>query len=459
MAALEQRIAEFIVETKAEDIPAASYAAAHQAVFDCVGCMLAGSVQPHGKMIVRFAEEEGRPGACTVVGAGMKTSPTEAALANGTLGHALDYDDGSGFSHASVNILPAALALGEIGNIAGRDLLAAYVIALEVGTHLQRGGHYVQGLRGFHMMTIFGTMAATAAAARIAGLTRAQTVMALGIAGSSSSGVVQNFGTYTKPLHAGMTSRSGVTAARLARAGWVAADNIIESKAGWASSFFGAGEYDPKAAAKGLGTEWTSASSLLLKRYPCCGSLHGPLDSLLSLMSEHHITEEDVREVEVADMPAHSHVLFYPQPANAYQGKFSMQYGIATALIDGRIDIDSFSDDKMARPQFARALGKVRIGVMSNWDAKQGARAGFPVTLRLNDGRELTRVTTHKTLYGSPGNPLTTKDLEDKFRSNARLALSEAQAEVALKQWAGLERRENIREALASVARSDRTTG
>jgi len=452
MSTTEQRVAEFIVDVKSADIPAAARAAGHQAVFDNVGCMLAGAAQPHGRSIVAFADEEGRPGACTVVGTALRTSRSMAALANGTLGHALDFDDGSGFSHASVNILPAALAVGEPLGVSGRELLDAYVIGLEVGTHLQRGGHYVQGLSGFHMMTIFGVMAATAAAARLLKLDVKQTVMALGIAGSSPSGVIQNFGTPTKPLHAGMTARSGVMAARLAQQDWVACDSILESKAGWAAAFFGADRFDADAMVRGLGTEWTSTNSLLLKRYPCCGSIHGPLDSLLALMQEHGFAAHDVAEVEVAGLPAHSHVLFYPQPTAAFQGKFSMQYSIATALIDGRIDVDSYSEDRLARPEFAETLRKVRIGIHTKWDGGRHGAAGMPVTVLLKDGRILTRSTERHRIYGKHGNPMVEDDLRAKFHRNALLVLEKAAVTEAQRRWWHLDGEPDIRQALAAVA-------
>jgi 2-methylcitrate dehydratase PrpD len=450
----EERIAEFVAETTPDEIPARALAAAARSALDCIGCMLASASQPIGRLMAAYAEEEGPRGDCTVVGTSYRTSRSMAALANGTLAHALDDDDTSNFAHASVVLLPPALALGESLGVSGRELLTAYLIGLEVGVNLARGSHYAQGARGFHSTPIFGTMAATAVAARLLRLTQPQTVMALGIAGSTPSGVLQNFGTYTKPLHAGMTARNAVMAAQLAGDGWTACDNIIESRAGWASSYIGAGNYDPAAMVKDLGRGWTATETLRLKRYPCCGSNHLGLDSLLSLMAEHGFSAEDVERVEVAGLPAYSHVLFYPEPTSAYQGKFSIHYTLATALLDGKIDVDSYQDDKLSRPELAEALRKIDVKVMSNWDpAFSSPLPGqTPITVRLKDGRSLTRTTVRQQMYGGAANPLSDEDLAAKFRANARRILSPDQAEVALRSLADLQTCGDVREALATVA-------
>jgi 2-methylcitrate dehydratase PrpD len=453
----EQRIAEFVVETDEHTIPGECYRAARDACFDCIGVMLAGAAQPHGRMIVDFAAQEGGAGPCTVVGTPLRTSATTAALANGTLGHALDFDDMGGFGHPSVVLLPPALAAAELVDASGRDVLTAYILGFEVGRHLSRGAHYVQGERGFHSTAVFGTMGATAAACRLLHLSQEQTVMALGIAGSMPSGVVQNFGTHTKPLHAGMTSRSGVMAALLARSGWLACDNIVESKVGWAASYIGGGNYDPGAMTNDLGTLWTILDTIVIKKYPCCGTNHSALDSLLSLMREHRFSVNDVVEVEVGGLPAISHVLLYPRPSYAFQGKFSLPYTMATALLDGRVDIDSFADERLSRPEFSEALSKVEVKVVTQWDpAYSDHPAETPVTVRLRDGRTLTRSTSRHTMRGTPADPLSTEELWEKFRRNARLRLPAEQAERALADWWGIDSAPRIRDALAGVASAPR---
>ncbi len=448
----ERRIAEFIVDTDADSVPPECRRAARDASFDCAGVMLAGAAQPHGRMIVDLASSEGGPGPCTIVGTPVRTSATMAALANGTLGHALDFDDMGGFGHPSVVLLPAALAAGELVDASGRDVLTAYVLGFEVANHLTRAAHYVQGERGFHSTVVFGTMGAVAVASRLLRLTVEQTVMALGIAGSTPGGVVQNFGTHTKPLHAGMTCRNGVMAAMLAKAGWLACDNIIESKVGWAAAYIGSGNYDPQAMVKDLGSSWTIQDTIVIKKYPCCGTNHSALDSLLSLKRQHRFAWDDVAAVEVAGLPDISHVLLYPEPGYGFQGKFSLPYNVATAIVDGDIGIDSYTDERLARREVAEALRKVDVKIVSRWDPAWNAHPReTPVTVRLKDGRTLSRSTNRHTMHGTPADPLTAEELSKKFRSNADLCLKPDRAERALEIWRNVETAPRIRDAVAAL--------
>ena len=452
MGKTETRIAEFIIETDPSDMPVESFKAAREACFDCVGVMLAGAAQPHGHMMAEFVAEEGARGDCSVLGTAVRTSPSMAALANGTLGHALDYDDMGGFGHPSVVLLPPALAVGERMGISGRELLSAYIVGYEVGTHLNRGSNYIQGERGFHSTSVFGTLAATAVACRLLRLSKEQTIMALGIAGSMPSGVLQNFGTHTKPLHAGLSSRSGVMAALLARKGYLACDNIVESKVGWAAAYMGEGNYDLPAMVKDLGSVWTSANSIVIKKYPCCGSNHSTLDSLLGLIREHGFTLDEVDEVEVAGLPAISHVLLYPDPRSSFQGKFSLAYNVATALVDGQINMASFEGDRVLRSEYRQALDKVEIKVRSKWDSDYESHPSEnPVTVRLKNGRTFTRTTNRHAMHGTPADPLSQEELHGKFRQNARLVLSDEQVEEALRLWWMLDELPEIGRATAAV--------
>ncbi len=452
MGVSEERLAKFVSETSPESIPPESYRAALQASLDCVGVALAGAVQPHGKMIVNFVEEQGGKAACTVIGNKLRTSMYMAALANGTLAHALDFDDMGVFGHPSVALLPTALAVGEMLGKSGRDVLTAYVIGFEAAGNLCRGAENVQGLSGFHSTATFGVIGATAVAARLMGLNKQQTLMAFGLAGSTPSGILQNFGTYTKPLHAGMSCRSGVMAASLAKQGWLATDSFIESKVGWAHAYIGEQRYNPDKMTANLGKAWLSKDSIVIKKYPCCGSNHGALDALIALMNENKIGLNDVARVDVDNVPAISHVLLHPNPTYGYQGKFSLHYNIATALVDKKINIESFSDAAHSRPEYRAAREKTHINVMSNWDPQYEHGPTYnPVTITLKNGTTLTKRVNRHTMHGAPADPLSEQELKDKFRYCARLCLPEGQVEEALKAWWNLDRAPKLTELLASV--------
>lgn len=452
MGVSEERLAKFVSETSPEAIPPESYRAAVQASLDCIGVSLAGAVQPHGKMIVDFIEEQGGNTACTVIGNKLRSSMYMAALANGTLAHALDYDDMGVFGHPTCTLLPTALAVGEVLGKSGREVLSAYVIGFEAAGNLCRGAENVQGLSGFHSTATFGVIGATAVAARLMGLNKQQTLMAFGLAGSTPSGILQNFGTYTKPLHAGMSCRSGVMAAALAKKGWLATDAFIESKVGWAHAYIGEQRYDPEKMTANLGKVWLSKDAIVIKKYPCCGSNHGALDALIALMNENKIGLNDVARVDVDNVPAISHVLLHPNPTYGYQGKFSLHYNIATALVDKKINIESFTDAAFNRPEYREAREKTHINVMSNWDPQYEHGPTFnPVTITLKDGKKLTKRVNRHTMHGAPADPLSEQELKDKFRYCARKCLPEGQVEEAVNAWWNLERAPKLTEALASL--------
>jgi 2-methylcitrate dehydratase PrpD len=357
------------------------------------------------------------------------------------------------FGHPSVVLLPPVIALGEKLGASGREILHAYVIGFEVAANLSAASHYVQTEGGFHGTALFGTMGATAAAARLLKLTVEQTVMALGIAGSMPGGVVQNFGTMVKPLHAGMAARNGVLSARLAKKGYMGTDVIFESKLGFFSAYVGEGNYDLEKAVNGLGHPFRLQDALVVKKYPCCGTNHSALDSILSLMRQDNLSFEDIAQVTVEGLPYLSHVLLYPQPEQGINGKFSIHYNVAAAILDGKVVIDSHSDQMLRRPSVKEALGKVHVEVQSRWDPRYtAAPTETPVTIRLKDGRIFTRSTNRHTMHGTPKDPLSRDELVAKFEGNAGLTLAADAVKKAVDLWLHVDEVPKIRQAMDAVA-------
>ena len=236
-------VAEFLVKSRWEDCPPEAVEAARRAILDCLGVMLAGSVEPPARIIQRIAEMEGGTPLATVVGTGRRTGATWAALANGTAAHALDYDD-TNFAmmgHPSAPVLSAALAVGELALADGRSLVHAFLLGFEVETTLAEVVNPPHYYRGWHATCTLGTLGAAAAAAHLLGLDAAQTRVALAVAASQASGLKENFGTMTKPFHAGHAARSGVLAALMAREGWTASEQALEGPQGF-FAVLGAGD-------------------------------------------------------------------------------------------------------------------------------------------------------------------------------------------------------------------------
>ena len=179
--------------------------------------------------------------------------------------------------------------------------------------------------------------------------------------------MIHNFGTMTKPLHAGMVCRDGITAVQLAQRGLTSGERIIEHPLGFARTVLGPGIYDLDEMADNLGKPFRTQDALMIKKYPCCGGNHAMLDSLFSLMREHNFTYEDVASAEVAQ-PYLSIVMMYGEPDTGLQGKFSSQYNVAAALVEGEITLGTFSDEKVADPAIQETMGKVRQPVVPKAD-------------------------------------------------------------------------------------------
>jgi 2-methylcitrate dehydratase PrpD len=450
------KIVKFILETKEDDIPSQVYAVVKGACFDNIGTMLAGSIQPAGRIIIEYVKESGGVPETTVVGTGFRTSATMAALANATMGHALDYDDMGGYGHPTTALLPALLAVGEKTNASGKQILIAYVVGFEVAATLLRGGvHYVQYELGFHSTGLFGSIASAAGAARLLGLNQEQTIMALGITASEASGLQRNNGTMTKPLHAGMACRNGVMAALLAKKGFTAYDDIFEAKTGFCDVFLGEGRYNIEHMAKSLGKPFTFQNANVIKKYPCCGTNHSALDATFALIKENNIKYDDIARVDVEALSYLSPVVRFPDPKRGLEGKFSIRHTVACMILDGKVDIDSFTDEKVIDPKVKEARGKVFIHVVSRWDPRfaSGETATNPVTITLKDGRCLSNKVERHLMKGTVAtNPLSQEELVSKFKANASLVLSTRAMNQAIDLWLNLEKVGNIAEALKPVA-------
>ena len=443
-----EKIASWIVSTDYEDIPPDAIRVANESCFDLLGVILAGSTEPVADIIQQYVADQGGVDEATVLASGQRSTSSQAALANGTMGHALDYDDFGGFGHPTVAIFPALMALGEKTGATGRDLLEAYVVGCEVGLALQHYTKYNQMEKGFHATAVIGHMACTAACAKLLGLDEHQTTMALGMAGSMAGGLIHNFGTMTKPLHAGLVCRDGITAAQLAQRGLTSGENIIEHPLGFARTVLGPGIYDLEEMSDNLGKPFRVQDALMIKKYPCCGGNHSMLDSLFSLMREHDFTYDDVVSAEVAQ-PYLSIVMMYGEPDTGLQGKFSSQYAVAAALVDGDMGIDTYTDEKVQDPIIKEAMQKVSQRVVAKADELSvDFDQGIPVKITLKDGRVLEHSTTRQNILGSQHNPWGFDNIKAKFEVNAALALGRDRVAETVDTWSDIAQVENVSEAI-----------
>ena len=421
-------LAEFVTKSRWEDCPAEAVDIARRAILDCLGVMLAGSIEPAARIVAEVARAEGGSPLATVVGTPLRTGTVWAALANGTAAHALDFDD-TNFAmlgHPSAPVLSAALAAGELTMADGRALVHAFLLGFEVETTMASVMNPPHYEKGFHATGTLGTMGAAAAAARLLGLDAAQTRAALAVAASQASGLKENFGTMTKPFHAGHAARSGVLSALLARDGFTASEQAIEGPQGY-FAVLSAGKRDEQVL-DSLGAPWKILETgVAVKPYPSCACTHSIIDSALELQRTHRIRPEQVAQVTVGVNAAVPRILIHSNPRSGLEAKFSGEFSAAAALCDGRVGIATFRDDKTDDPTIRELMTRVRLVVDPEIPGDLERHMWTRVTVRLRDGREVT--IAPRPVPGHPGLPLSMDQLREKFMDCARIVLPEDRAD------------------------------
>ncbi len=445
-----ERFARFIVETSIEDIPPEALRVAKEISLDCLGTTLAGYLDPSGKIITKIVKDMGGTPESTVLGAKFKTSSANAAFANGTMAHALDFDDmGLSMGHPSVPVLPVLLALGEKMHLSGKDILQAHVIAFEVQGKIGYGCEELYST-GWHPTGVYGVMGATAAASKLMRLNVEQTRMALGIAASHAAAAKPNMGSMTKPLHAGNAARGGIVSALLAKEGFTADPNIIEHPLGYAHAFVREGRYNLEKMVSSIGNPWHIVSpGVTLKKYPCCGGNHAPLDALFKMMREHNFKNEDVVSVQIDCDKSVGLMLSFEEPENGYQGKFCLQYNIGVALVDGQITKATFADSKVADPRIREAMKKVKKVVHWDWKREFGSWK-TPVTVTLKNGKQLTEPGNF--IKGSPTMPLSREEIITKYKDNAQGVITKNKIQASVDMMLNLENVKDVAELTAAVS-------
>ena len=411
--------------------PPAARAAAARAVLDTVGVTLAGAAEPAARIVQRVVEQDGS-GPCRVLGTPLRASAANAALANGTAAHALDYDDMCfvSLAHPSAPLVAAALAVAEVAGATGFALLDAYVVGFELEGRLGRAMNPRHYQRGWHCTATLGTLGAAAAASRLLGLDAASTEHALAIAASEASGLKENFGTMVKPLHAGLAARNGVVAALLAQAGMTASRAAIDGPQGLLAAMDSEHpSLEPFAA--DLGTRWEIVETgITVKLYPSCAGTHPSLDALLELKRRDGFGADQIEAIEIGVDSIVPTILLYDRPASGLEGKFSMPFCAAAAMVHGRVGIDTFDAALLRDPAIAAMQDRVTMRVDPTLDASAPSLTQARVTVRLHGGRVLTA--SANGARGYPERPASDDELAVKFTSCATQTLSAPRCADAL---------------------------
>ncbi|MCH8801930.1 MAG: MmgE/PrpD family protein [Chloroflexi bacterium] len=437
-----KKIAEYVVKTSLEDFPPEAIVAAKAAIIDCLGCALAGSKEPLADILAGYLTGLGGKPAATVIGRGFKTSAPEAGLINGAMSHALDYDDITFITktHPSAVLIPAALPVAEEVGASGRDMLLAYLVGFEVACAVGDAisPAYYDDL-GWHPTGPLGALGAAAAASRLLGLDAEQTAMAISLGASQASGLRQNFGTMTKPFHAGHACKSGITAAKLVLGGFTAGTDALEGRFGFMRAFSGGNDYDPEKAAASLGSRcFMVESGVEIKKYPCCGSAHLALDATAMIQQREALNAADIERIEVRVDFDPPRSLIHSRPKEGLEGKFSMQYCLAAEILDGQVGMSSFTDEQVMRPEAQELIPKIEMKRHPGFEGQTSWTEAYnEVEIHLKDGRVLTQRADRATTGALRG--ATVEEVRTKFMDTAVVALTTENAAATLEMLDHLE--------------------
>jgi 2-methylcitrate dehydratase PrpD len=435
---------------------------AANAILDTIGVALAGSSEPAARILQGTlgpadprtfgpwdrrspdAADRRAPGPCAVWGTSLHVSAPDAALANGTAAHALDFDDMCfvSLAHPSAPLVPAVIAVGEMMGASGREVLDAYVAGFEVQARLGRLMNPRHYQRGWHCTSTLGVLSAAAGASRLLGLDAPATAHALAIAASSASGLKENFGTMVKPLHAGLAARDGVMAALLAKGGMTGSEKAIDGPQGYLHALDSERE-DLDREISDLGRRWEILDTgITVKLYPSCAGTHPALDAILDLRAEHGLSAEDVDRIDVDVDPIVPTILIYDRPASALEAKFSLPFCAAAACVFGRVGIDTFDAAALSDARVASLMSRVMMNVDQAIGLGKPSLTEARVRITLKDGRALVKE-AHGA-RGYPANPPGAGDLRQKFLGCASRGMELGRAHALYQRLTSLESADSI---------------
>ncbi|MEU8250592.1 MmgE/PrpD family protein [Nonomuraea sp. NPDC048916] len=372
---------------------------------------------------IEVARGLGGPPEAAVLGTGELLSAPAAALANGTLVHALDFDDthAGGLVHATAVVLPAAFAVGQQVGATGREVLDAAVVGYETVCRVAAAAPHGFHARGLHATMVAGVFSSALITARLLGLGAGQAVDALGIAGSQAGGLLAFLGTgaSTKQLHPGFASQSGIIAARLAAAGATGPETVLDGPHGVFDALSAAPADLPSIVA-GLGERWET-TRIGIKPYAACQLSHATVGATLDAMAREAFGPDDVAEIRAQVHPDSASVVCdtsrdLTRPASPYAAKFSLPWSVAALVTDGGLSLGTFEAGSIARPEVRELAARVHWEV-TGFPGVVAADAPGRVTVTLRDGRELTGAVRRS--EGGGGNPLSRASLIAKFEGNA----------------------------------------
>ncbi len=423
-----QILADFVCRQTYDCLPARVREEASLAIADTVGGALAAAREPVTSAVLDVVR--GEVGSSGVWGKPLATTPRNAALVNGTMAHAHDIDDTnpSMRGHPSCPVVPAVFALAPVAAADGKAVIAAYVAGVEIATKVGRAVNIEHYNRGWHTTPTLGCLGAAAASANLLGLDAKLTATALAISASMASGLVANFGTMTKPVHAGFAAQNGVLAALLARAGVSANPTALEANTGFFDLFCGMDNVKAALALDGLGERYDIVDpGNIYKLYPTCSLTHCAIDALLDGIARGDIDPARIESIECGVGYRCENTLPHHRAKNGLEGKFSMEYCLAAALVYGQVTFDEFTDAKVNDPRIEALYDKIRLYIHPELRTPESVPRDFTDIVIVHEGGRRFHDRSSKA-KGDPAKRWTLDEFKSKFVRCASAVYGEAEA-------------------------------
>jgi 2-methylcitrate dehydratase PrpD len=461
MTQVTKEAAAFVQQLRFEDLPAEALRIGKRCILDGVGLILAGSFQKCTEIVKKHVMRFGKTPEATILGKdSVQVAAELAALANGTAGHAMDWDDTQLsvtpdriyglLTHPTIPPLTASLALSEkLGGVSGEMFMAAFLAGFEVECKIAEAikpDHYK---KGFHTSGTVGTFGAAVAAAKLLNLTEMQLRHTMGIAASASAGIRVNFGTMTKPLHVGRASQNGITAALLARDGFEANTDALDGPWGYFQVL--GGGFDTEKIIGCFGNPHTIVDpGVSIKPYPCGVLTHPSMDAMLSLMSEHDVKPDDIDQ---AVLYAGSNILNpirYSVAHDELEAKFCMPFLLTAIAISRKAGVREFTPDFVDASQTRMLMNRIRTEFDPAIEAQGWDKIRSRLEVTLKDGRKLVKEADER-YRGGPDNPLSDEALQGKFTDCTEDFLTSEAREKIFETIADVDKLEDISTLIAML--------
>jgi len=416
-----KKLAEYLCKTSYQDIPVNVREHAKLCILDCLGVTLAATKEKMAEILVEFVKEMGGNKEATILGKNVKTSVLLASLVNGTMSHALDFDDVHipSATHPSVCVLPPILAVAESKKLGGKDLLTAFILGFEVLTRIGMAVGMSHYDRGLHSTATMGHFGAATGVGKLLNLKSPQMINALGIAGTQAAGIRQMFGTMCKPFHSGKAGMNGVMAAYLASKGFTSVPDIIEGKGGFLEVY--SENPQREKILTNLGDEY-QILAVGFKLYASCRFTHAVIDGMKIIRNEiGKVNVNDIEEIEVEIPKINFQTTANPEPRTGLEGKFSVYYCATLALLEGEAGEDKFTDEKVNEPQLVALRKKVKAKFNESQNILETR-----INVKLRNGKSyFNHILSPK---GEPENPVNFTEIEEKFKGLVSLVIPKGRA-------------------------------